>query len=72
MAGIPFAWGNLAIFISAVMYLIDIYGPLNGASAMAANGLMRYAMGAAFPLFTFQVSDGASSSYDGDCWLTRA
>ena len=55
LAGIPFAWGNLAIFISAALYLIDVYGPLNGASAMAANGLARYTMGAVFPLFTFQM-----------------
>lgn len=31
---------------------MDVYGPLNGASAMAANGLVRYGLGAAFPLFT--------------------
>ena len=46
LSGIPFAWGNLAIFISSALYLVDVYGPLNGASAMAANGLMRYTMGA--------------------------
>ncbi|KAK5107717.1 hypothetical protein LTR62_000739 [Meristemomyces frigidus] len=55
LAGIPFAWGNLCIFVSAATYLIDVYGPMNGASAMAANGLARYTMGAVFPLFTFQM-----------------
>ncbi|KAK5168067.1 uncharacterized protein LTR77_006635 [Saxophila tyrrhenica] len=55
LAGIPFAWGNLSIFISSALYLIDVYGPLNGASAMAANGLARYGLGAVFPLFTFQM-----------------
>jgi hypothetical protein len=40
--------------ISAALYLVDTYGPLNGASAMAANGLLRYGMSAAFPLFTVQ------------------
>jgi hypothetical protein len=55
LAGIPFAWGNLCIFLSAALYFIDVYGPLNGASAMAANGLARYSLGAAFPLFTFQM-----------------
>ncbi|KAK0277036.1 hypothetical protein LTS00_014312 [Friedmanniomyces endolithicus] len=55
LAGIPFAWGNLCVFMSAAMYLIDVYGSLNGASAMAANGLARYGLGAAFPLFTFQM-----------------
>lgn len=55
LAGIPFAWGNLCIFLSTALYFIDTYGPLNGASAMAANGLLRYALGAVFPLFTFQM-----------------
>lgn len=34
---------------------MDVYGPLNGASAMAANGLTRYTLGACFPLWTFQM-----------------
>lgn len=37
--------------------MIDVYGPLSGASAMAANGLLRYMMGASFPLFTVQMYD---------------
>jgi hypothetical protein len=40
--------------ISAALYLVDTYGSLNGASAVAANGLLRYGMSAAFPLFTVQ------------------
>jgi hypothetical protein len=55
LASIPFAWGNLCIFISCVTYLIDVYGPLNGASAMAANGTLRYVLGGVFPLFTIQM-----------------
>ncbi|KIW08854.1 uncharacterized protein PV09_00779 [Verruconis gallopava] len=55
IATIPFAWGNTSIFISAALYLVDVYGPLNGASAMAANGLLRYGMSAVFPLFTVQM-----------------
>ena len=35
--------------------MLDVYGPLYGASAMAANGLLRYVMGASFPLFTIQM-----------------
>ena len=54
LATIPFAWGNLSVFTAAAMYLSDVYGPLNGASALAANGIMRYLSGAAFPLFTVQ------------------
>ena len=33
---------------------MDVYGSLTGASAVAANGLVRYTLGAAFPLFTVQ------------------
>ena len=54
LATIPFAWGNLSVFMASVLYLVDLYGPLNGASALAANGLVRYISGATFPLFTVQ------------------
>ena len=54
LATVPFGWGNLCVFTSAALYLVDVYGPLNGASALAANGLVRYIAGAAFPLFTVQ------------------
>jgi MFS family permease len=46
--------GQLLIFMSATLYVTDCYGPLYGASAMAANTLLRYIMGAAFPLFAVQ------------------
>jgi hypothetical protein len=39
---------------SAALYLVDVYGPQNGASAMAANGISRYTFGAVFPLFAVQ------------------
>ncbi|MCJ1299993.1 hypothetical protein MMC08_002787 [Hypocenomyce scalaris] len=55
LAAVPFAWGNLCVFLSAALYLADVYGPLNGASALAANGFVRYVSGAAFPLFTVQM-----------------
>ncbi|KAG9230343.1 major facilitator superfamily domain-containing protein [Amylocarpus encephaloides] len=35
------------------LYLIDTYAALTAASAVAANVLLRYVMGATFPLFTF-------------------
>ncbi|PQE05229.1 major facilitator superfamily transporter protein [Rutstroemia sp. NJR-2017a BBW] len=50
-----FAWGNLSVFIASANYLIDTYQALTGASALAANGLLRYVLGAAFPLFTLQM-----------------
>ncbi|KAF2110798.1 major facilitator superfamily domain-containing protein [Lophiotrema nucula] len=55
VAAVPFAWGNLCLFTSAALYMVDVYGPQNGASAMAANGIFRYTLGAIFPLFTVQM-----------------
>jgi hypothetical protein len=36
------------------MYLVDTYQSLNGASAIAANGFLRYGLAFAFPLFALQ------------------
>lgn len=63
LATIPFAWGNLSVFTAAGLYLVDTYGPLNGASAMAANGVLRYIAGAAFPLFTVQSESTSPALY---------
>jgi len=52
---IPFGIGNFLVFCACVLYLVDTYGALYGASAAAANGLLRYALGAVFPLFTVQM-----------------
>jgi len=50
-----FACGNLMVFASCMLYLIDTYGPLLGASAAGANGLLRYLAGSASPLYTEQM-----------------
>ena len=55
LAGVPFGCGTLAIFLSVTTYLVDVYGAQNGASAVAANGILRYLLGALFPLFTLQM-----------------
>ncbi|RMZ83346.1 hypothetical protein DV737_g1692, partial [Chaetothyriales sp. CBS 132003] len=55
LATVPFAIGNLLVFASTMLYLVDTYGPLGGASAAAANGILRYIAGAVFPLFTVQM-----------------
>jgi MFS family permease len=55
IATVPFGIGNLLVFCSCVLYLIDTYGSLNGASAAAANGMLRYVLGGVFPLFTIQM-----------------
>ncbi|EWC44346.1 hypothetical protein DRE_01172 [Drechslerella stenobrocha 248] len=52
-----FAWGSVVTFIVTVIYIVHIYNTLLGASALGANSLVRYAMGACFPLFTVQMYD---------------
>ncbi|KIW98091.1 uncharacterized protein Z519_01675 [Cladophialophora bantiana CBS 173.52] len=68
---IPFAWGNLCIFASAISYLVNIYGPTYGASAGAANAFARYGFAAAFPLFAVQMYEslgtGKATSILGAC-----
>lgn len=36
------------------MYIVNTYGPLYGASAIAANRFLSFLLGFAFPLFTIQ------------------
>jgi hypothetical protein len=55
IASVPFATGNSLVFFSAMLYMIDTYGALGGASAVAANGILRYGLGAGFPLFIQQM-----------------
>ncbi|KAH6704295.1 major facilitator superfamily domain-containing protein [Leptodontidium sp. MPI-SDFR-AT-0119] len=55
VAAIPFAWGNLSVFIGTAGYVVDSYSPMTAASAMGGNGFARYLLGAAFPLFTLQM-----------------
>jgi multidrug resistance protein len=46
-----FGFANMLILMSCMMYLMDTYGPLYGASAMASNAILRYVLGGTFPLF---------------------
>jgi hypothetical protein len=39
---------------ATALYTVDVYGHEYAGSAMAANSLLRYVVGAAFPLFTVQ------------------
>lgn len=55
LSGIPFGWATLSIFISTTAYLVEVYQTTSSASAIAANGILRYGLGAAFPLFTIQI-----------------
>lgn len=63
LATVAFGMGNLMVFCSVVVYLMDTYGSLSGASAAAANGILRYVAGAVFPLFTIQMYRGMGVSF---------
>ncbi|KAI5270960.1 putative MFS polyamine transporter [Aureobasidium subglaciale] len=57
-AGIPFGLGSFSIFLSSITYMVDVYKARAAASvslAIAANGVLRYLLGAIFPLFTIQM-----------------
>ncbi|KAF4554577.1 Polyamine transporter-like protein 3 [Elsinoe fawcettii] len=54
-AGIPFGLGSFSLFLSAITYQVDVYQAKAAASALAANGMLRYTLGAVFPLFTIQM-----------------
>jgi multidrug resistance protein len=51
MAGVPFGFGMVIIFLAVTSYLIDAY-TIFAASALAANSVLRSLFGFAFPLFT--------------------
>ncbi|KAM3079652.1 hypothetical protein ACMFMG_006065 [Clarireedia jacksonii] len=51
IAAVFIAWGNLCVFMSGLLYLLDVYEALMGASAVAATSLLRYVLAAVFPLF---------------------
>ncbi|GAO13646.1 uncharacterized protein UV8b_01730 [Ustilaginoidea virens] len=51
LAGVPFGFGMVLVFLSIMNYLIDAY-TVFAASVLAANSVLRSLFGAAFPLFT--------------------
>lgn len=55
MAGVPFGFGMILVFLSCVLYFAFCFPPMSVASAMAANSLLRYLLASAFPLFTVQM-----------------
>lgn len=56
MAGMPFGFGMVIIFLAITSYLIDAY-TIFAASALAANSVLRSLFGFAFPLFTKYMYD---------------
>lgn len=51
MAGAPFGFGVVLVFLSCMNYLIDSY-TIYAASVLAANSVLRSLFGTVFPLFT--------------------
>ncbi|KAJ5126850.1 hypothetical protein N7448_007629 [Penicillium atrosanguineum] len=51
IAGAPFGFGMVLVFLGIMNYLIDAY-TIFAASVLAANSVLRSLFGAAFPLFT--------------------
>ncbi|KAK6209802.1 MFS polyamine transporter [Colletotrichum tabaci] len=64
-AGIPFGLGAFSLFLSVITYMVDFYGPKSAASALAANGILRYMLGAVFPLFTIQMYEKLGVNWAG-------
>ncbi|KAK4446697.1 MFS general substrate transporter [Podospora aff. communis PSN243] len=52
LGGIPVGFGVILLFLSSAMYLVDTYAQATAASALAANGFLRYVLSAALPLAT--------------------
>jgi sugar phosphate permease len=55
IVGFLVAAGNVSISIGAIVYMIDSYESTLSASALAANGILRYVVGACLPLSTLQM-----------------
>jgi multidrug resistance protein len=56
LAGIPFGYGCIMVFLPCLNYLVDSY-TIYAASVLAANSALRSMFGAAFPLFTGKMYD---------------
>lgn len=55
VVAVLFAVGNIIIYGSSTLYIMNLKGSLYGASALSINSLLRYAIGGAFPLFIVQM-----------------
>ncbi|KAH7205377.1 major facilitator superfamily domain-containing protein [Fusarium redolens] len=60
-----FGCSNLLIFVSCVLYLTNVYGARYGASALAANGVLRYMLGGSLPLFVLPMYHNLGFSWAG-------
>lgn len=57
IAGAPFGFGMVLVFLGIMNYLIDAY-TIFAASVLAANSVLRSIFGAVFPLFTTYMYEG--------------
>ncbi|KKA26691.1 hypothetical protein TD95_001630 [Thielaviopsis punctulata] len=87
-SGILFGWGAFSIFLSIIIYQVEFFGAESGASAiatlclaanlnslipaLAANGVIRYIMGAVFPLFTVQMYENLGVHWAGSTFAFLA
>ena len=55
IGGTLVAAGNVSIFTGILLYLVDTYESTLSASALAANGILRYVVGACLPLSTLRM-----------------
>ncbi|KAI4591791.1 hypothetical protein KJ359_012595 [Pestalotiopsis sp. 9143b] len=62
VAGVPFGFGFVSLFLGITSYLIDCYGRY-AASALAANAILRSLFGAVFPLFSRQMYDDLGTGW---------
>ncbi|KAL4862111.1 hypothetical protein BDV12DRAFT_190646 [Aspergillus spectabilis] len=62
-AGVPVGSGAFMLFLSAILYISRIYRADVVSSAIAANGALRYTLGAAFPLFTMQMYEKLGAAW---------
>ncbi|KAF2088947.1 MFS general substrate transporter, partial [Saccharata proteae CBS 121410] len=58
-----FGIANLLIFMACTLYLMNTYGAMYGASAMASCSLLRYILGATFPLFIVQMYERLNTGW---------
>lgn len=62
VAGLPFGFSLIMLFLGITSYLTDCYGRF-GASALAANAVLRSLFGAVFPLFADQMYDALGTPW---------
>ncbi|KAJ9106673.1 hypothetical protein QFC19_003173 [Naganishia cerealis] len=55
IAGVPFGFGLVLVFMTVLSYFGMSFPPTHVASALAVNNLLRYLLASAFPLFTVQM-----------------